>query len=89
MWFLLLACAPDDRCDAMCDAAKDRFEACLEEAGLEWGSSVGYEDPVDYANWCQTWAWEARQLGEADQCAAMETTFRDGTCAEYYDAWAP
>lgn len=89
MWLLLLACAPDDRCEAMCDAALSRFEVCLGEGGLEWGASVGYQGPADYQNWCETWTWEVRQLGEQDQCATKEAVFADGTCEEYYAAWSP
>lgn len=86
---LALGCAPADRCDAMCDAALARFSACMEERGLTWGASVGYADAEDYANWCDTWAWEQRQLGEEAVCEEREATFRDGDCDAYYAAWAP
>jgi hypothetical protein len=83
---LLLACARD-ACDAMCDAALDRFAACLEEDGLQWGESVGYTSPTDFANWCATWTWEARQLGEADTCDERLATFESGDCDDYRGAW--
>jgi hypothetical protein len=84
---VLAGCASSDACPAMCDAARDRFAACLEESGLEWGASVGYEDANDYDNWCGTYTWELRQLGEADSCAERLPVFTDGTCDDYYDAW--
>lgn len=84
---LLLACAPDD-CDALCDAALVRFEACLAERGETWGPSVGYTDAADYANWCATYAWELRQLGEADTCAETRTTLEGGTCEDAAAAWS-
>jgi hypothetical protein len=85
---LLLACAGPDDCDAMCAAAVDRFEGCLDERGLEWGESVGYADAVDYDNWCGTWTWEVRQTGATDQCTPKLAVFRDGDCDAYYAAWA-
>jgi hypothetical protein len=85
---LLLACAPPDECDAMCDAALDRYGACIEENGLEWGESVGYTSPADFTTWCETWTWEARQLDEAGSCVTKLATFEEGTCADYYAAWA-
>lgn len=89
MWFaLLLACAPADSCAAMCDAALARYSTCLEERGLSWGPQVGYDGPEDYANWCDTWAWEQRQLGEEAVCDDKLPTFRDGDCDAYYAAWA-
>lgn len=84
---LLLACAPDD-CAAMCDAALVRFEACLEERGEAWGPEVGYTDAADYENWCATYTWELRQLGEADTCAEKLPMFEDGTCDDYDAAWS-
>jgi len=86
---LLAACADTDVvvCSAMCDAALDRFEACLDEGGQDWGASVGYENPTDYTNACETFAWELRELDQADSCAARRATFEDGTCDDYYDAW--
>lgn len=87
LYALLLACSPD-ACDAMCDAALVRYEACLAEWGLEWGASVGYADASDYRNWCDTWSWEARQLGEADQCEEVRTALLEGTCDDYPDAWS-
>lgn len=86
MILLLLACVSDS-CDAMCDAALARFSACLEEGGLEWGDSVGYESPTDYTNWCATWTWEARELDEADTCETKRTVFTEGDCAAYRAAW--
>lgn len=71
----------------MCAAALDRFEGCMEASGLEWGSMVGYADAADYRNWCETWTWEARQLGEAASCAEKLDTFREGTCDDYYATW--
>ena len=85
---LLLGCGPPDACDAMCDAALVRYAACLEEAGLEWGPSVGYTDPADYTNWCETWSWEARQLDEAGTCAEKREVFLEGTCDDYWAAWS-
>ena len=86
---VLLGCGPPDRCDEMCIVALDRFSACLEEDGLDWGPEVGYADAVDYENACATWSWEARQLGTADTCDAKLTVFRDGDCDAYRAAWAP
>lgn len=87
---LLLAGCGDSAavaCSEMCDAALDRFEACLDESGQDWGASVGYESPTDHANACETFAWELRELGQGDSCAARRATFADGTCDDYYDAW--
>lgn len=84
---LLLACDPPDACVPMCVAARERFAACLEEEGLEWGPAVGYADAADYDDWCATWAWELRQLGQADTCAARIPTFETGTCDDYHAAW--
>lgn len=84
---LLLACV-SDACDAMCDAARERFAACLAEDDLEWGPGVGYADADDYDDWCATYAWELRQLGEADACAEKLPIFEEGTCDDYADAWA-
>jgi hypothetical protein len=87
MFALLLACAPDDGCDAMCVAALDRYGGCIEEAGLTWGESVGYTSAADFTDWCETWVWEARQTGLATTCEEKRVTFTDGTCDDYYDAW--
>ena len=84
--FALTACTPDV-CAEMCVAAQDRFEACLEEGGLSWGASVGYDSPSDYENGCETFAWELRELGQAETCGARLETFEDGTCSDYHDAW--
>lgn len=81
---LLLGCA-EDACDAMCDAALDRYEICMAERGLAWG--MAYADAADYRDACATWVWERRQLGEPDTCAEMEATFTDGDCAAYDAAW--
>jgi hypothetical protein len=86
MIFLLLACAPD-ACDALCDAGLTRFQGCLDEAGLEWGASVGYEDPADYEGWCATYTWELRQLGQADSCADRTSALEAATCADYGQVW--
>jgi hypothetical protein len=72
----------------MCGAARSRFEACLDASGLEWGASVGYTDAEDYDDWCATYSWELRQLGEAATCAEKLPVFEEGTCDDYYDAWA-
>ncbi len=85
---LIHACAPDDGCTSMCDAALDRYTTCITEAGLDWGEDVGYTSPADFGNWCETWVWEARQTGLSDTCAQKRTVFEDGTCADYYAAWA-
>lgn len=83
---LLLACAPG-ACEAMCAAALDRFEACLDERGLEWGPAVGYTDAADYADGCATYTWELAQLGRTDECAEKLPVFADGTCEDYDAAW--
>lgn len=83
---LLLGCAPDDGCAATCDVALARYEACLPEWGLEWG--VAYEDAADFRNWCDTWAWEQRQLGQADRCAEVTGALEDADCMGYAAAWS-
>lgn len=80
-------CAPSDACPAMCVAARDRFEACLDAEGLTYGESVGYESAADYEDWCDTFSWELRALSQADSCAARLPIFEEGTCADYHDAW--
>lgn len=84
LW-LLLSCAPPDACDVMCDAALVRYEGCMEEQGLEWGNN--FADEADFHDWCDTWSWEQRQLGEEGRCEDMTPVFEDGTCAEWFDAW--
>jgi hypothetical protein len=84
---LLAGCAPDDACAQMCDAALDSFEGCLDERGTEWGASVGYSSPADYRNWCETYSWELRQLGEVDQCAQLRDAVTGVDCAGYASAW--
>lgn len=84
MVILLWGCAAD-RCEAMCDAAILRYEACMEERGLSWGDA--YADEADYRDWCDTWSWEQRQLGTADRCEENEAVFESGNCAEYDAAW--
>lgn len=81
-------CAAPDVCAELCTAARDRFEGCLEAGGLTWGASVGYESAADYDNWCDTFAWELRELGQADTCAERQALVEGGTCSDYYDAWA-
>lgn len=86
MILLLLGCA-DDACVAMCDAGLERFEACLEEDGQQWGESVGYADAADYRDWCETYTWELQTLGEADTCASRRDALVSGTCDDYGAAW--
>ena len=81
------ACAPPDMCDAMCDAALDRYGGCLADAGMEWGAGVGYTSEADFLNWCDTWVWEQRALDNAEQCATNLPVLTDGTCAEYPALW--
>lgn len=88
MLLWLGACAEPDACGAMCVAAQTRFEACLGERGLAWGDAVGYADARDYADWCGTWAWEARLLEEEATCAEKKAVFEDGDCADYDAAWS-
>ena len=84
----LLACTPSDDCDAMCGAALERFTSCLAEGGQSWGDGVGYADEADYEDWCSTWTWEQRQLGEAAACSEKLVAFEDGDCNGYYAAWS-
>lgn len=84
----LLACTPDDTCVEMCQAALDRYGTCIEEAGLSWGEEVGYTSEADFVGWCETWVWEARQTGLSETCEEKRATFEDGSCADYYAAWA-
>lgn len=84
----LAACAAPDVCTEMCTAAGDRFDACLVEGGVTWGASVGYESAADYDNWCDTYAWELRELGQDYTCADRQTLIEEGSCADYYEAWA-
>lgn len=81
MILLLLACT-GDACTEMCDAALVDFEGCLAENGLEWGVSVGYADADDYLNWCDTYSWELRQLGEESTCASRRTILREASCSD-------
>lgn len=83
----LLGCAPDDACEAMCDAARASFEGCLDERGATWGASVGYTSESDYAGWCETYTWELRELGEAEQCAQVLDAVSGADCAGYAAAW--
>lgn len=81
-------CADADDCARMCTAARSRFEGCLQESGSTWGTSVGYESALDYDNWCETFSWELRELGQADTCTDRLALVEAGNCTEYYDAWA-
>lgn len=82
--WLLLACEADP-CADMCVAAQGRYEVCMEERGLTYGMT--YEDAADYQNACETWVWEARQLGETPACAEMTRTFEEGSCEDYDASW--
>ncbi|MDP2306922.1 MAG: hypothetical protein Q8P18_12935 [Pseudomonadota bacterium] len=81
-------CAPSDVCAELCTAARDRYEGCLEAGGLTWGASVGYESAAEYDDWCETFSWELRELGQADSCGDRLALVEGGECSEYYDAWA-
>lgn len=85
---LSIACAPPDACDALCDASLDAFSACLYARGQDWGPDVGYEDAADYADWCATYTWELRQLGESDTCDARLDALAEGGCDGHAAAWA-
>ncbi|MFZ5479862.1 MAG: hypothetical protein ACOZNI_24065 [Myxococcota bacterium] len=87
MFALLLACAPDDACDAMCVASREQFEACMEERGLVYGESVGYVSAADFDDWCDTWTWETRLLEQQDTCDQKLAVFESGDCDAWYDAW--
>lgn len=82
------ACAPQDDCDAMCSAAVERFGGCITDAGMEWGSAVGYTSEADFGDWCATWVWEQREVGNAEQCTTNLPVLEDGTCADYPGLWA-
>jgi hypothetical protein len=69
----------------MCDRARVRYESCMEERGMSYG--MAYEDARDFDNACTTWTWEQGVLGEAPDCAAMSSTFENGTCEDYDAAW--
>lgn len=84
---LLTACALDDDCEEMCDAAAASFAACLDDRGESWGAPVGYTSPTDYAGWCETYSWELRELGEAGQCARILDAVTGADCAGYANAW--
>lgn len=84
----LPGCAPDDDCDAMCDAALDRYAGCISDAGMEWGESVGYTSEADFLNWCTTWVWEQRALDNAEQCGTNLTILEGGACTDYPALWA-
>ncbi|MCK6529173.1 hypothetical protein L6R50_16995 [Myxococcota bacterium] len=94
----LAGCHPTPACDAMCEPAAARFEACLDEWGLGWGETSGYEDRDDHLGWCATWVQEQRALARDDggagafaalesRCGGMMETFSEGGCDAYYSAW--
>lgn len=79
--------APTDACDTLCVHAQSKFESCLEDNGLEWGTSVGFTSELDFVDWCATYAWEERQLDGGAQCAARQAIIDGGDCAAWYTAW--
>jgi hypothetical protein len=85
---LALSCAADDPCDTLCDVSLDAFSSCLDENGQEWGEHVGYLDPDDYLDWCDTYVWELRQLGQSDTCDTRLDALAAGGCAGHAAAWA-
>jgi hypothetical protein len=86
---VLAGCGSPDECPAMCAAARERYAGCIDAAGQAWGGDgVGYASAADYDDWCATWTWEVRELGEEAQCADKRPIFEDGTCEDYYDAWS-
>lgn len=81
------ALAPTDACDTLCGHAQSRFEECLADNGLEWGTSVGFTSELDFADWCDTYVWEERQLDGGAQCASRQAIIDAGDCADWYTAW--
>jgi hypothetical protein len=69
-------------CARMCEAAEARVEGCLDAQGQTW-DDLGFAGVTDFRDFCAAWVEEARALDTTDACPDMETTFRDGTCAEW------
>ena len=71
----------------------------MEEWGLSYGASVGYEDADDYDSWCSTWVMEQRLLVETaedpasaetsldERCSAQISLLQDGDCFSYWGMW--
>ncbi len=73
-------CGPTpDPCADTCDQARNLFETCLEEWGIDW-TDAGYQDAQDYLDACLTWAWEMRILAtDAGEPEALDTLCEERT----------
>lgn len=74
MLLLLLSCAPEetDVCTTMCEAAESLYGDCLTSWGAGW-EAAGYADADAFAESCETWTFEMRQL-EVDAGKSGATT---------------
>ena len=93
-------CAVAEECDAVCDAARPAYEACMDQWGLAYGDGVGlYESPQDYDNWCATYNRERRLLAATandpskaeeeldDRCGEQTAVLDAGDCGLYYSVF--
>lgn len=87
---LLLAagCGGEDACVSVCTVAQATFEACMDSRAQEYGPTVGFESAEDFANWCDTWAWEQEQMGTEGVCQDALETLSGGDCAAWQAAWS-
>lgn len=61
IWLLLWACAPEDPCVPMCEAAATAWGTCLADRDATW-VDAGWADEADFLDGCDTWAWTQRKL---------------------------
>lgn len=85
---LFAACGGGEVCGSVCTVAQATFESCLDTRGQEYGASVGFESAEDFANWCDTWAWEQEQMGTESVCQTTLDALAGGDCAAWQAAWS-
>ena len=87
--------ASGERCEDLCDVAREAYESCQEEWGLSYGDPGAYESREDYENWCRTWTSERRLLAEHsedpgaidelnERCAEQEDQLLEHDCSTYH-----
>ena len=91
--------AVGDTCDALCSVARESYEICQQEWGLDYGDPATYESAEDYDNWCSTWIIERRLLAETaadpeaeaslvERCEEQRDSLLERDCATYYGTFS-
>ena len=87
--------ATEDACDDVCGVARESYEICQQEWGLDYGDPGTYESSEDYDNWCSTWILERRLLAETseeaaagddlvERCQEQRDSLLERDCSTYY-----